>query len=567
MMPRNEHPNPQFERDAWENLNGEWEFEIDKSVSGRERLFYERDHFDGKIIVPFCPESALSGVGDTDFLNCVWYRKTVNIKSKDRRVILHIGACDHETIVYVNKQEVGTHKGGYTSFAFDITDFVEIGENSVTICAIDDTRETLQPSGKQSSDYASKGCYYTRTTGIWQTVWLEYVEETHIENVRYYPDYNNGKITIKAEVAGDGEFSATAYYNGKEMGKASGVPCGKLVNVTIDLAEIHLWEPGYGRLYDLELSFGKDKVKSYFGLRNVWLSGGKFMLNGKSVFQRTVLDQGFYPDGIYTAPTEEDLINDIQISFDAGFNGARLHEKVFEPRFLYHCDKMGYMVWGEYGNWGTDHTNLEALPIYLKEWEEALKRDFNHPAIVGWCPFNETWVRDGRNQRDEVIEGAYRLTKLYDETRPCIDSNGGRHVVTDIYDYHDYNQSAEEFERNINKILSGEFLSYWYEIMLGKAYKGGAIFCSEYGGIKWDDEQDASAWGYGNAPKSREEFLERYKGLTEALLKNEKIMGFCYTQLYDVEQERNGLYTYSRKPKFDMEIFKNINIQKAAIED
>ena len=567
MIPRNEHPNPQFERENWENLNGEWEFEIDKSVSGRDRKFYERDHLDGKIIVPFCPESSLSGIGDTDFLNCVWYRKTVNIKSKEKRIILHIGACDYETYVYVNKKEVGTHKGGYTSFSFDITDFVEIGDNSVTICAIDDTRDTLHPSGKQSVSYHSKGCYYTRTTGIWQTVWLEFIEASHIENVKYYPDYKNGKITIKAEVTGNGEFSVKAYYDGCKMGSASAFPCGNLVNVTIDLSEIHLWELGNGRLYDLELSFGGDKVKSYFGLRNVWLSGEKFILNGKSVFQRTVLDQGFYPDGIYTAPTEEAMINDIQISLDAGFNGARLHEKVFEPRFLYHCDRMGYMVWGEYANWGTNHTNIEALPIYLKEWEEAIKRDFNHPAIVGWCPFNETWDIDERIQRDEVIDGAYRLTKLYDETRPCIDSSGGRHVVTDIYDYHDYNQNPEVFEENIKTVLSGEFLSDWYKRMLGKAYRGGAIFCSEYGGIKWDDEQDESAWGYGNAPKSREEFMERYKGLTEALLKNEKFMGFCYTQLYDVEQERNGLYTYARKPKFDMEIIKKINTQKAAIEE
>ncbi len=566
-IPRSEHPNPQFERENWENLNGEWEFEIDKSVSGKDRKFFEREHLDGKIIVPFCPESKLSGVGDTDFLNCVWYRRDFDIKSKDKRIILHIGACDYFTTVYINKKEVGTHKGGYTSFSFDITDFVEVGKNSITICAVDDVRNFLQPTGKQCHLYSSMGCHYTRTTGIWQTVWLEYVPETNIENVRYYPDYKNGKISIKAKVCGDASFSAVAYYDGKEMGKTEAVPCGNSVDVTIDLAEIHLWEAGCGRLYDLELSFGKDKVKSYFGLRNVWILGEKFMLNGKSVFQRTVLDQGFYPDGIYTAPTENAIINDIQISLDAGFNGARLHEKVFEPRFLYHCDKMGYLVWGEYANWGINHSDLEALPIYMKEWEEAIKRDFNHPAIIGWCPFNETWDIDGRKQRDEVIEGAYRLSKLYDETRPCIDTSGGWHVVTDIYDYHDYNQNVAEFEKNIGTILSGEYPSEWFMRILGKAYSGGAVFCSEYGGIKWDEEDAEGAWGYGEAPKRKEEFIERYRGLTEALLENEHVMGFCYTQLYDVEQERNGLYTYERKPKFDMEIFKKINSQKAKIED
>lgn len=566
-IPRCEHPNPQFERESWENLNGEWEFEIDKSVSGKCRNFFEREHLDGKIIVPFCPESELSGVGEKDFLNCVWYKKDVDIKSKDKRIILHIGACDYFTTVYVNGKEVGTHKGGYTSFSFDITDFVEVGKNTIIICAEDDSRNTLIASGKQSMQYHSHGCHYTRTTGIWQTVWLEYVEPTHIKSVRYYPDYKNGKINIKAEVAGDGEFSAVAYYEGKVMGEASAKPCGNLVDVTIDLAEIHLWEVGAGRLYDLELSYGKDKVKSYFGLRNVWLSGEKFMLNGKSVFQRTVLDQGFYPDGIYTAPTEEALINDIQISLDAGFNGARLHEKVFEPRFLYHCDKMGYLVWGEYANWGIDHTNIEALPIFLAEWEEAIKRDFNHPAIIGWCPFNETWELYGKLQRDEVIDGAYRLAKLYDETRPCIDSSGGRHVKTDIFDYHDYNQDVEGFKKSLEKVLIGEFQYDNFPARLGYAYKGGPMFCSEYGGIKWDDDAVDGAWGYGEAPKTREEFIERYRGLTEALMENEHVMGFCYTQLYDVEQERNGFYTYERKPKFDMEIFKKINTQKAKIED
>ncbi|MBQ4528505.1 MAG: beta-galactosidase [Clostridia bacterium] len=571
MIPRSEHPNPQFERENWESLNGKWEFEIDKSISGKARKLFEAEHLSGEIIVPFCPESSLSGVGETDFLNSVWYKREINIKDKIKRIILHIGACDYFTTVYVNGKEVGTHKGGYTSFEFDITDFVQIGLNTLVINAVDDCRTGLQPSGKQSPQYDSYGCYYTRTTGIWQSVWLEYVPETHIKSAKFYPDAANGKIEISALVEGKADFVAKAFYDGKEVGKATAKTFGNEARVSIELSEIHLWELGDGKLYDLELSYGDDRVKSYFGLRNVHLDGKKFMLNGKSVFQRTVLDQGFYPDGLYTAPTEEAMIADIQMGLDAGFNGARLHEKVFEPRFLYHCDRMGYMVWGEYANWGLDHTRLHALPTFLREWQEAVERDFNHPSIIGWCPFNETWDLENKKQNDEVIELVYRATKTMDKTRPCIDTSGNFHVVTDIFDYHDYLQDVTEFKEYLKKIENEDVIIDQTERMdryKGRQiYKGEAIFCSEYGGIKWDVEDDEKAWGYGNAPKTQEEFFERYEGLTDAILKCPKIMGFCYTQLYDIEQERNGLYTYDRRPKFDMKKFKEINSRKAAIEE
>ncbi len=570
-IPRKEHPNPQFERKTWENLNGKWEFEIDKSVSGEDRKLFEADKLSGEIIVPFCPESKLSGIGDTDFLNSVWYRRKIDIKETDCRVILHIGACDYFTTVYINSKKVGTHMGGYSSFAFDITDFVEAGENALVINAVDDNRNGKQPRGKQSAKYHSHGCDYTRTTGIWQTVWLEYIPKTHIESVKYYPDSQNGKLTVKALVEGSAELTVTAFYEGREVGKATAKNCGKNADVTITLDEIHLWEVGAGRLYDLQLEYGEDRVTSYFGLRNVHLDGYKFMLNGKSVFQRTVLDQGFYPDGIYTAPDEEAMIKDIQISLDAGFNGARLHQKIFEPRFLYHCDKMGYIVWGEHGNWGLDHSDVANLPAFLREWEEAIERDFNHPSIIGWCPFNETWDYEGRPQRDEIIEITYRTTKLLDTTRPCIDTSGNFHVVTDIFDFHDYEQNVEKFTNIIKGLENDDVILDQCERNPKTAdkqkYNKEPVFVSEYGGIRWVEDKDAEGWGYGEAPKTEQEFIDRYNGITTSILNCPKIFGFCYTQLYDVEQELNGLYTYSRKPKFDMEIFKKINTKKAAVED
>jgi len=571
-IPRPEYPNPQFERKNWVNLNGKWEFEIDKSVSGKARKLYNISKLSGEILVPFCPESELSGVGEKDFMNSVWYKRVVDVKETHDLVVLHIGACDYFTTLYVNGKEVGTHKGGYTHFSFDITDYVKPGANTIVINAEDNTKGTLQPLGKQSPEYYSFGCFYTRTTGIWQTVWLEYVPQTHIESVKYYPDSENGKLIVRAQVKGDAELCAIAYYNGKEMGRASCKNNGQNADLVLELSEKHLWELGAGRLYDLKLTYGDDEVSSYFGLRNVALDGYKFKLNGKTVFQRTVLDQGFYPDGIYTAASEEALINDIQISLDAGFNGARLHEKVFEPRFLYHCDKMGYMVWGEYANWGLDHTELHSLPTFLREWQEAVERDFNHPAIIGWCPFNETWDLDDRKQKDEVLEMIYRATKLMDTTRPCIDTSGNYHVITDIFDFHDYCQIVDDFKGYYDLLEKEDIImdqtarnEHTKNRQIYK--KGQAVFASEYGGIKWDIENNGEAWGYGNAPKTEEEFVERYRGLTNVLLSNSKMMGFCYTQLYDVEQEKNGLYTYSRKPKFDMKIFKEINSQRAKIEE
>ncbi len=279
-----------------------------------------------------------------------------------------------------------------------------------------------------------------------------------------------------------------------------------------------------------------------------------------------MLDQGFYRDGIYTAPDESDLIKDIEISLAAGFNGARLHQKVFEQRFLYHCDRMGYLVWGEYPNWGLDYSAPDAIYGILPEWCEEVERDFNHPSIIGWCPFNETWDYDGRQQRDELLETVYKITKQLDSTRPCIDTSGNFHVMSDIFDVHDYEQDPKIFKENYDKLVSDGTLFDRHDSR--QKYAGEPTFVSEYGGIKWVvGEQDENAWGYGNAPRTENEFIERYRGLTEALLGNELMFGFCYTQLYDIEQEQNGLYTYDREPKFDMTVFHGINSAKAAIEE
>ncbi len=568
-IPRPEHPQPQFERADWINLNGVWDFAFDFGVSGMERDFGKRTDFKDQILVPFCPESDLSGIGYKDFIPAVWYHRTVNITPAQLagKVYLHFGAVDYECHVFINGTEAGSHRGGYVSFAFEISSYLKEGENHIVVYAQDDTRSPLQPIGKQSDRFASYACSYTRTTGIWQTVWMEFTPVSHILKAQYYPNIAEGSLTIKACVEGEGTLQAAASYEGKECGTASAKTVSGNVMLTLPLSELHLWEAGAGRLYDLQLTFGEDKVHSYFGMREVKLDGYRFLINGKSVFQRLILDQGFYPDGIYTAPSDEALQNDIRLSMEAGFNGARLHQKVFEPRFLYHCDRMGYLAWGEMANWGFDHSSYTGYEAFIPEWIQAIERDFNHPAIVGWCPFNETWDYQGRRQIDGILDLTYRITKQYDTTRPCIDTSGNFHVATDIYDVHDYEQEPEKFAASYQQFKEeGKFHDRFHERQ--HYTEGLPFFVSEYGGIKWAmDSTDEKAWGYGDGPKTEEEFIARYKGLTEALLSNPRMFGFCYTQLTDVEQEQNGIYTYDRKEKVDVNIFRQINVQKAAIED
>ncbi len=566
-IPRSEHPDPQFQRKDWLNLNGEWDFEFDFGNSGLRAGVLEKDEWSRKINVPFCPESKLSGIEYTDFIAAVWYRKSVTVTETqlEGRVLIHFGAVDYETYLYVNGEEAGYHKGGYTSFTFDITEFLTAGENVIAVNARDDVRDPLVPRGKQSELYNSHGCDYTRTTGIWQTVWLEFVPKAYVKSFKLFPDTVNATLGVSAVVEGEGAFKAEAFYDGRLVGSFEKTAAG-FVSGDIKLSETHLWEVGCGRLYDLKITFGGDEISSYFGLRDIRIDGYKVLINGKSVFQRLVLDQGFYADGIYTAPSDEALEKDIRLSLAVGFNGARLHQKVFEPRFLYHCDRLGYIVWGEFGNWGLDYSRDGALEAMLPQWCESVARDFNHPAIVGWCPFNETWDRDGRKQNDELLRIIYRVTKQLDETRPCIDTSGNFHVETDIFDVHDYEQKVEIFKGNYDRLMTEGVLFEHFPDR--QEYDGKKpAFVSEYGGIQWSLGSRGDAWGYGNAPKSEQEFIDRYKGLTDALLDNERMFGFCYTQLYDIEQEQNGLYYYDRSPKFDPELFRRINSRKAAIED
>ncbi|WP_438495855.1 glycoside hydrolase family 2 protein [Paenibacillus sp. IHBB 3054] len=576
-LPRPEYPRPDFVRPEWINLNGQWQFEIDHGKSGKERGYPDKGHdLSGTITVPFCPESKLSGVEYTDFMAAVWYKREFTLPENwtNGRTLLHFGAVDYMAEVWVNGVSVGTHRGGYTPFSFDITSNLLPGGNVISVYAEDDVRSGRQPRGKQSEMFHSHGCDYTRTTGIWQTVWLEQVPDAYLSDMKVVPDPDNASVHLEVKVHGNvsgDTLTASALYDGRSVGETRVLVSGHSVKLTLPLSEVHLWEVGNARLYDLKLSLHtqgreSDTVDSYFGLRTVLLDGMKFLINGKSVFQRLVLDQGFYPEGIYTAPSDEDLRKDIEISMGLGFNGARLHEKIFEPRFLYWADQLGYLVWGEHANWGLNITGAESLAQFLPEWLEGMQRDYNHPALIGWCPFNETWDRDGTKQNNDVLRIVYEVTKRMDPTRPVIDTSGNFHVVTDIFDLHDYDQNPQTFRERYEPMKDGGEVFNTFPDR--QTYEGQPYFISEYGGIWWNPlQKDEKSWGYGDRPVTEEAFIERYEGLTHVLLDHPMMFGFCYTQLYDVEQEVNGLYTYDRQPKFDPEVIRRINSRKAAIEE
>lgn len=572
-IPRPEFPRPQLVRDTWMNLNGKWDFLFDFGNSGCARGLMNEDVFDcgdiREIMVPFCPESRLSGIGYTDFIAAVWYRRHFEISEKQLRgrILLHFGAVDYRCAVWINGREVGSHRGGYSSFTFDITDAAAVGDNVIVVYAADDLRSMTQPYGKQSVSYHSQGCSYTRTTGIWQTVWLEFVPESYIEKLKITPFPVDGKVRIDARIHGAGTLRARALYGGKDVGSACAETVYGNASVEMKLNELHLWNVGKPELYDLELTLGDDSVMSYFGMRSVELQPDGLYINGKPVFMRLILDQGFNPEGIYTAPSDEFLERDIELSMELGFNGARLHQRVFEERSLYWADRLGYIVWGEYAS--TERVqDARGVGDFLPEWLEVLERDYSHPAIIGWCPENETYWRRGVTSICEEIY--YQVTKQIDPYRPVIDASGGVHYRTDMFDIHEYDQDVESFRKKFAVMTDDKTTvhnpPHTYEIQLEK-YEGQPYWVSEYGGALWNPVNNG--WGYGATPKTEEEFAERYRGLTSVLMEHPRICGFCYTQLTDIEQEQNGLYAYDRSRKFSdavYEIIKETNTKKAAIE-
>lgn len=594
-IPRPEHPRPQFVRDVWQSLNGPWDFEIDWADTGRERGLLDRP-LEHEILVPFCPESSLSGIGRTDLMPAVWYRREVMIPSQwsGRRVLLHFQAVDYDATVWVNGQQVKRHRGGFTPFTCDLGDIVHPGEQVTVVVRARDDHRANKPRGKQCHTYNNYGCMYTRTTGIWQSVWMEAVpQQAYLDRPHITPDVASGCFTLVQPVRGERRGLSLHVRLLDEEGLvakariAADIDFSPTVILNIPKDRRRLWRPEDPYLYDLRITLeddaGKvvDEATSYAGLRSISFDGKAVTLNGERLFQRLVLDQGYYPDGVMTAPDDAALQRDIELSQQAGFNGARLHQKVFEERYLYHADRLGYLVWGEFGDWfwprhaprniETEHPDS----AWVAQWLEVLHRDYSHPSIVGWCPLNESAApldEDRITKLDDTTLAMFLAAKAMDSTRPVLDASGYSHRVleTDIYDSHDYEQNPTAFAEHhaglskgkphVNQHPNGQVWSV--------PYRGQPFFISEFGGIWWNPDADPNedSWGYGDRPQSLETFYERFEGLCDVLRDDPNMFGYCYTQLTDVCQEQNGIYHFDRRAKFDVEHLRNIQQRPAAIE-
>ena len=573
-IPRPEYPQPQFQRENWLTLNGTWEFDFDDTNQGLAQDWATGTRkFTRSILVPFCFESKKSGIGDTSFHPWVWYRRTFTIPNtwSGKRVLLHFGAVDYHATVWVNGKRAGEHEGGSVPFRFDVTEVVKPGSNTVVVRAEDPPTDRYLPRGKQYWELKSRSIFYTRTTGIWQPVWLEATGQSYLEFVRIHPSAD-GAVRFDGRIARavDGmELTATVKRGNNVVAMASSAAIGPRVSTGAIVRDPALWSPGNPNLYDVtfELKRGAevlDRVQSYFGYRSIGIEEGRFVLNNRPLYLKFVLDQGYWPESTLTPPSDEAIQYDIRLTKEMGFNGARKHQKLEDPRFLYWADKMGLLVSSEAANAYLYDEQYAAR--FTREWIESVERDFNHPSIVMWVPINESWgtpnLRDPRQQAH--LRALYSLTKSLDPGRPVIDNDGWEHVeTTDLFAVHDYAPTGARLMERWGGFTKTKQLPPLRPSYLahGIQYNGTPLYLSEFGGIAYIPEGHqvpAESWGYSGVEKTKESALARLRGQYEAIAKL-PFMGICYTQLTDVEQEVNGLLTYDRKPKFDSKVLREIN--------
>lgn len=576
-IPRPEYPRPQFERRRqWLNLNGPWEFRIDdQSIGLEQRWFTPSAEFPDTILVPFSLESPRSGIGDRSFHPCVWYRRsfTIPFEWDEQRILLHFGAVDYRATVWVNGIVVAWHEGGHTPFHCDITGELQ-HENVIVVRAEDPPTDRYIPRGKQHWEEEPVSIFYARTTGIWQTVWIEPVPSSYLEHVRITPR-NDGTVTFEANIVRPQPSQCVSITIEQEqtLAPVRSMAAGPSAVVVIKVEEPKLWSPDTPHLYQVRIELqghggASDVVYTYFGFRSISTANGNLLLNGQPLFLRTVLDQGYWPETNLTPPDDEAIQFDIRIAKEMGFNGVRKHQKVEDPRYLYWADRLGLLVSGEMAN--AYLFNNEAVNRMTREWIEVVNRDYNHPSIILWVPVNESWgvpnLLEGRQQAH--LKALYHLTKSLDDTRLVIDNDGWEHTeCTDLFAIHDYTRTGEELSRRFQNVvplgIPAEVPDKMY-LAPGSQYNGSPVFLSEFGGIGYIRPEDLSkvpenAWGYSGVEKTAEDALARMRGLYEALARIPRLAGICYTQLYDVEQEVNGLLTYDRSLKFAPAAVREIN--------
>ena len=591
MTTRKAYPRPQFVREAWQNLNGSWQFCFDDNNEGlAEKWYLDEKEFRDQIEVPFVYQCKLSGIQEDKNHEILWYKKSFEIETNGKeRVLLHFGAVDYHAMIFLNGGLVCEHEGGHTSFTVDITDFLDRNkkEQSLAVRVYDPLEDELIPRGKQIWEDQPKGIWYTGTTGIWQTVWVEKVNHKYISDLKFTSLFDEGKESIIC-ITEDTDFGdAIAYqisFEGNTICEGE-VKChNHTIKWDVDLIQNHIfrtnfhdngwaWTPESPSLFEVLLVLKDaeghvfDRVESYFGFRKVHKENGMVYLNNKPYYQKLVLDQGYWREGLMTAPVDEAFKRDIELAKEMGFNGCRKHQKTEDPIFLYWADKLGFLVWGECAS--TVMYDPKAVKRLMTEWTEIIQRDYNHPSIIVWVPLNESWGIPNvhrNSMQQHFSQTMYHVLHALDDTRLVISNDGWEMTETDICAIHNYMHGQKEEVRKFahyremlanSRNLIDMPSTCWDIYAKGFVHTGEPVMLTEFGGIGFELSGEG-AWGYTSV-ENEDDFLEDYTRIMDTIFDSVGLCGYCYTQLTDVEQEMNGLLTYDRRPKCDLKKIRAIN--------
>ena len=573
------YPRPQLERPEWTSLNGPWRFCLDNER--RHSHPAEIEHWPAQITVPYPPESEASGIGDRSFLYACWYERDFDLRpAEGRRVILHFGAVDYAAQVWVNGKLAAEHEGGHTPFSADVTRLLKPGpRQTVSVRVEDDPHDLAKPRGKQDWQAQPHAIWYPRTTGIWQTVWLETVASTYVEHIRWTPNVENYGLRFEAFIGGDAAADLSIDIELRHGERLLAHDRYRVVDREVDrqialsdpgiddYRNELLWSPEQPTLLEARIRLYQggaaiDEFASYTALRSVHVLRDRFMLNGRPYLLRMVLDQGYWPDTLLAAPNDAALKKDVQLAKAMGFNGVRKHQKVEDPRYLYWADRLGLLVWEEMPS--AYRFTRTAVKRTVKEWTEVIARDYSHPCIIVWVPFNESWgvpelTKIGAHQH--AVQALYHLTKTLDATRPVIGNDGWESSATDIIGIHDYDANVEHIRQRYGPEIKTEELFDRRRpggrilTLDGYPHRGQPIMLTEFGGVAFRKHADPSVpkvWGYSTAADEAE-FARMFVELMDTVIHTALFSGFCYTQFADTFQESNGLLTAGREPKIPLE--------------
>jgi hypothetical protein len=568
------YPRPQLRRGTWFSLNGSWEFAFDPDGAWRDAGDVI---WTSRINVPFAPEAPLSGIGNTGFFRACWYRLRFQMPPREpsERWIVHFGAVDWSATIWVNGSYAGAHCGGYTPFSFDITGSVAGTACELVICAHDDPADLAKPRGKQDWQLEPHSIWYPRTSGIWQTVWLEKVPATRIGRVAFTPNLARWEIGLEAWLEGDRRSNLRLGVKFRSGDVVLAADTYQIVSGEVhrgialsdpgidDSRNELLWSPHAPKLIQAHLQlWGErgeliDEVESYLALRSATVQGDRFLLNGRPYLLRLVLDQGYWPDGGLTAPNEAAIRRDIELARAMGFNGVRKHQKIEDPRYLYWADTLGLAVWEEMPS--AYRFTQQSVDRLSREWKAVIERDYSHPCIIAWVPINESWgvpnLPDNPRER-HYVQALYHLTKTLDPTRPVIGNDGWESVATDIIGIHDYDDQPDRIAKRYHadevlpRLFKRERPGGRLLVLEGHPHADVPLMLTEFGGIALA-QQRGGTWGY-TLSANAQEFARQYDRLLGAVRSLGLLAGFCYTQFSDTYQEANGLLYADRTPKFPL---------------